>query len=204
MELDHIFLFVDGEPKAREMMAAAGLTVNYSRVHPGQGTTNLCACLEDVFLELLWRDGSPVSDESERVTLGARGRGEGSPIGIAWRGPSHIEARDDGVTPYAAPFLPDGMTIPVAVQSLDAGLPFVFRTPGGVPPSQRGGDLVGNRQLPIYAGVQDCAISTPRVDEVRRLCASLDALRFEEGQPGLRFTLTDPDGHPVRDVVWTV
>ena len=63
-EVDHIFLFVSGEARAREMMEAARLRVNYSRAHPGQGTRNLCACLDDVFLELLWLDGSEILPES--------------------------------------------------------------------------------------------------------------------------------------------
>ena len=54
MELDHIFLFVRNEEPAQRMMADAGLRVNYTRHHPGQGTTNLCACLDDMFFELLF------------------------------------------------------------------------------------------------------------------------------------------------------
>ena len=60
-ELDHLFLFVSSEATARQMMDDAGLRVNYSLSHPGQGTRNLCACLDDVFLELIWLDGSPIS-----------------------------------------------------------------------------------------------------------------------------------------------
>lgn len=52
-ELDHLFLLVSDEQTAIAMMEDSGLRVNYRRVHPGQGTSNLCACLDDVFIELL-------------------------------------------------------------------------------------------------------------------------------------------------------
>lgn len=185
-------------------METAGLRVNYSRVHPGQGTTNLCACLEDVFLELIWLDGSDISTESERITLGARGRGAGLPIGVSWRGDAPFEAEPDHIESYAAPFLRTGVTIPVAAGSLDRRMPFFFRTPGGVPPAQRSDELVGNRQLPHYAVLMDLELSLPNADAARSLLGSLSRLKVVEGLPGLRFTLVDPQGTPRHRVVWTV
>jgi len=117
MELDHLFVFVPNEAVAQDMMDAAGLVVNYSRQHAGQGTRNLCACLDDIFLELLWLDGTEVAPEAARIGLYARGRGEGSPLGVAWRGPAPLPTE-----PYAAPFLPDGATIAVAAASLDQAI----------------------------------------------------------------------------------
>jgi hypothetical protein len=37
---------------------------------------------------------------------------------------------------YRPPFLSDGMSIHVALASNDLALPFVFRSPGGLPPSK--------------------------------------------------------------------
>ncbi len=91
-ELDHIFLIVRDETQAHSMMDQAGLRVNYSRVHPGQGTRNICACLDDVFIELLWSDGSEVSPETRQVTLDDRCNGRGSPLGVSWRGTSPFDA----------------------------------------------------------------------------------------------------------------
>lgn len=200
VEIDHIFLFTRDEAQARTMMQEAGLVVNYSRVHPGQGTTNVCACLEDMFLELLWLDGSAISAESERITLGLRGRGEGSPIGISWRGDDH----DLATEPYAAPFLPAGMTIPVSPASLDPKQPFVFKTPGGTPPSLRNDDLAGNRQLPRFAGLANCTISAPNPDECARMLAPFEDVQVVAGPDGMRFTLIDPEGHECREVAWQV
>ena len=200
LELDHIFLFVRNEAQARAMMGAAGLRVNYSRAHPGQGTTNICACFEDIFLELLWLDGSPISAESERMTLGARGRGEGSPIGIAWRG--DIGDAAEPTVSYAAPFLPSGLSIPVAEQSLDLNIPFLFRAPGGVRPADRGDELVGNRQLPCFGGIANCTILVPNPAAVRRLLAPFLDISVGEGRPGLCFALVDRAGTLAGQVAW--
>ncbi len=141
--LDHIFLMVSGEEEAARMMEAAGLRVNYARRHPGQGTQNLCACLDDMFIELLWADGTEISEESERISLGARCRGQGSRLGVSWRG-----LAPEGCDAYAAPFLPEGVNIPVLSKSLRPDMPFVFQTPGGAPPVDRDPTLVGDRQQP--------------------------------------------------------
>lgn len=159
-ELDHIFLFVRDEDTARSMMDSAKLRVNYERVNPGQGTRNLCACLDDIFLELLWLDGTPVSEETERISLARRGRGDGSPIGISWRGPSPYE-RNGEIEAYHAPFLPSGVSIPVARASLDPALPFVFRSPGGTAPIARTGCLVGTRQAPELSTLGSCTVRSP-------------------------------------------
>ncbi|MEM9107448.1 MAG: VOC family protein, partial [Pseudomonadota bacterium] len=153
IELDHVFLFVESRTVAEKMMDEAGLRANYSRSHPGQGTTNLCACLDDVFLELLWLDGSVMSEESERVSLGKRGRGEGMPVGIAWRGDCPLKTDQ-----YAAPFMPIGKGIPFARASNSLSVPFVFETPGGVPPILREDDLAGERQRPLYTTLLSCLV----------------------------------------------
>jgi hypothetical protein len=197
-ELDHIFLFVSNETTARKMMKAANLRVNYSRVHPGQGTRNLCACLDDVFLELLWLDGTEISAESERITLGARGRSVGSPIGVSWRGVGPFEEN----LSYAAPFLPNGLTIPVARASLDPELPFVFRTPGGTPPIQRTDGLVGERQTPELATLKVCVVSVPNPKIVMPLLSPFEKISVCKGLPGLRFTLLDIRGEVKRSFEW--
>ena len=196
-EIDHLFLFVSDAACAAQMMADAGLRVNYSRKHPGQGTQNLCACLDDIFLELLWLDGSAISQESERITLGARGRGVGSPIGIAWRGVSSLECED-----YAAPFLPENMTISVARASLDPVLPFFFRTPDGTKPIDRSDGLVGARQTPDLSTLGRCELFAPNPKPVAALLAELKCISVKEGPYCMRLTLLDASEKPARTVVW--
>ena len=196
-ELDHVFLFVRDEVVAREMMVTAGLRVNYARAHKGQGTRNLCACLDDMFLELLWLDGSNIATQCDQITLSARGRGDGSPIGISWRGECELDCVE-----YAAPFLPEGVTIPVARASLDPNLPFVFRTPGGTRPIDRKDELVGNRQSPQLTVVGHCEVFVPNPEPVAELLAAFDRATVREGNPGLKLTLLDANGRIGREFKW--
>jgi Glyoxalase-like domain len=196
-ELDHLFLFVPSELCAREMMATAGLRVSYARVHKGQGTRNLCASLDDIFLELLWLDGSDISTESDKITLAARGRGEGSPIGVSWRGECELDCVE-----YAAPFLPAGVTIPVARASLDPELPFVFRTPGGTRPINRTDGLVGNRQSPELTVLGHCEILVPNPESVAVLLKSFDRVTVREGTPSFNLSLLDANGRAGREFTW--
>ncbi len=197
LDLDHIFLFVADEVHAREMMATAGLRVNYSRIHKGQGTRNLCACLDDVFLELLWLDGSETAKESEEITLLARGRGDGSPIGISWRGECELDCVE-----YKAPFLPEGVTIPVARASLNPDLPFVFRTPGGIRPIDRTDGLVGNRQSPELTILGHCELFVPNPAPVAALLQGFDRITVSEGRPSLNLMLLDTNGRSGREFRW--
>jgi hypothetical protein len=196
-ELDHVFLFVENELCAAAMMAAAGLTVNYSRIHKGQGTRNLCACLDDVFIELLWLDGSSIDEQCERITLAARGRGQGSPIGISWRGECDLECVE-----YAAPFLPKGMAIPVASASLDPSVPFIFRSPGGTKPIDRKDGLVGDRQSPQLAVLGHCEITVPNPEPVGRLMKNFRRISVKQGSPGFQLTILDAQGSVGREVSW--
>jgi Glyoxalase-like domain len=196
-ELDHLFLFKPSELCAREMMTKAGLRVNYTRTHKGQGTRNLCACLDDIFLELLWLDGSDILTQCNQITLAARGRGEGSPIGVSWRGQCELDCIE-----YAAPFLPAGVTIPVARASLDAELPFVFRTPGGTRPIDRTDDLVGNRQSPHLTVLGHCEILVPNPEPVVQLLETFDRVTVREGAPSLTLTLLDANGRVGREITW--
>jgi len=197
MELDHIFFFVPGEAHARASMARVGLRINYSRKHPGQGTQNVCACLDDAFLELLWLDGSPMSPESEAIGLGARGRGLALPLGIAWRGQAPYET-----LPYAAPFLPDGITIPVARESLDPAMPLVFASPGGAAPVDRTDRLVGERQQPELATLARCRLRMPQAARAAALLAPFRRFDLHEGPLRLEFDLADAAGRVARTVVW--
>lgn len=188
-ELDHIFLLVRDRRVAENLMQTAGLLTNYSRQHPGQGTTNVCACLDDMFIEFLWLDGSYISVESERIGLGERGRGNGSPIGVSWRGADPVVSDE-----YSAPFLPSGVTIPVAKASVDRSLPFVFKTPGGVPPIGRTDGLPGERQLPRFATLACCEVSLPNPQEAAPLLQWCDRIKIVTGPPGFRLAFTTPDG----------
>ena len=195
--LDHAFMFVASEVEADQLFARDGLRVNYRRQHPGQGTRNACASLDDVFLELLWLDGTEPSDATGAIGLSARGRGRGSPFGVSWRGETDLPT-----VPYAAPFLPDGVTIPVAKASVDdPTLPFVFQTPGGAPPIDRP-ELTGDRQTPDLATLHGVTLYDLDPDRIAWIAEAIDGLAVEAGEPGMTFTLADPDGRPARTAEW--
>ncbi|WP_181702491.1 VOC family protein [Chthonobacter albigriseus] len=134
--LDHVFVFVardDALPggKVRQVLDGIGLVPSYERRHTGQGTSNVCYCFDNAYLELLF-----VVDEAELAapalarngfTRRSRLRQTGAnPFGIALRGePFPFES-----WPYRIDAFPPGLSIPVAVASDDDGVPFVFGSPG--------------------------------------------------------------------------
>lgn len=203
-ELDHIFLIVHDELHARFLMDQAGLRVNYSRVHRGQGTRNICACLDDIFIEVLWPDGSEVSTETKQATLADRCNGIGLPVGISWRGLSPFEASANGTVPYFAPFLPSGVCIPIASDSLDLSLPFVFQTPGGTPPIDRTDSLVGERQLPDLATLGKCELSVRDAKRIQEFLAPFEKIEVREGVPTMKLELLRPDGSIGKIISWSV
>jgi len=197
VELDHVFLIVQDEATARAMMRAAGLRVNYSRAHPGQGTRNICACLDDMFFELLWADGTDASEETGRIGLTARCGGAGSPIGLSWRGETDLPC-----DAYAAPFLPEGLSIPVAQMSRSLAAPFVFQTPGGTPPIDRTDGLTGTRQSPDIATLGALEIAVPALEAVAPLIGAFDRVSFVAGPPQITATLLAPNGTRAAEFTW--
>lgn len=143
MELDHIFMFVAPDSDAIDRLSALGLVETYRRTHPGQGTTNVCYCFDNLFLELLWVTDSEEASSPliKRTLLLERSqwvKNGANRFGIAWRGTSDIE-----VWNFAPPYLPDGLHIPVAIDSDDLTQPMMFQSPGtlapkDMPPTRRG------------------------------------------------------------------
>ncbi len=138
MQIDHIFMMVQPDRRAElDLAARAGLIEAYRRVHPGQGTRNICYAFPDLYLELLWvEDPSAASSPAiQRTGLLERWRWRETgacPLGIAWRAaPAPFPT-----WPYTPPYLPDGMTIPVANDSDDLKQPLMFHSPGDAAPLQ--------------------------------------------------------------------
>lgn len=139
VELDHIFVPValGGEDDARAMREA-GLTEGSPNVHPGQGTACRRFFFENGFVELLWlvNEEEARSPHIRRMGLVERlTQHQASPLGIALRCPP--DARDALPYPcwdYRPPYLPEGMSIPVAEASDDVRLPMMFAIPFGHAP----------------------------------------------------------------------
>ncbi|WP_053006094.1 VOC family protein [Kiloniella spongiae] len=139
LEIDHLFVFVappkEGDTPAEAiLLQEAGFVESYRRNHPGQGTTNICYCFDNAYLELLWVND--IADITSPVTRGTKlfersqwQETNTSPFGIALRPEIPFETWD-----YRPSFLPTGMSIPITKTSIDAHQPFIFTSPGGQRP----------------------------------------------------------------------
>jgi hypothetical protein len=152
LELDHLFVFVEPEDAAPggrvfETLKALGLEPSFRRRHVGQGTANLCYAFDNAYLELLHvldveeLNASPLGRAALADRAAWRKTGA-SPFGIASRG---------GALPgeswsYRSPDFPPGVSIAVSAESDDAGVPFVFSSPGKAPPSEWSDGRAGRRQ----------------------------------------------------------
>lgn len=155
--IDHVFVFVD-EDDGVPAMQRLGFAENYRRRHTGQGTANACYCFDNAYLELLWPvDAAELASPAVSPTgLAERAdwrRTGACPFGIALRPVGGLVDENAEALPldhwaYEAPFLPEGMSLPVADFSRDHRLPFVFRSPGGTPPIDWTDDRAGERQRP--------------------------------------------------------
>lgn len=163
MELDHLFMFVRSDGPEIELLAQTGFVETYRRVHPGQGTANVCYCFDNLYLELLWVQDL---DEVRSAPIGrtklyerSRWRDDGTcPFGIAWRGddPPFIEP----TWPFRPPYLPTGVSIAVASDNDDPNQPMMFRSPGAAAPLDWPAERRGNLQRSSGFG----AVTSVRLD----------------------------------------
>lgn len=151
LEIDHVFVFTQPEAVQEiERLNAAGLVQSNRRRHVGQGTANACYCFDNAYLELLWAvDATELAAPAvARTRLSERSRWRktgASPFGLA------VRPKDGGTTPfetwpYKAPFLPAGLSLPVAVASDDPAQPMLFQSPGTARPDQWTNGRAGDRQ----------------------------------------------------------
>ncbi|HEY0836833.1 MAG TPA: VOC family protein [Azospirillum sp.] len=208
--LCHVFAFVTpGAPEAAAL-EAAGLRESFRRAHPGQGTANACWCFDNAYLELLWvEDAAALAGPAiARTHLAERARWRetgASPFGIAVRGATPFAAWT-----YAPPYLPAGLSIPVALSAEDPRQPFLFRSPGDARPDAWTDGRAGGRQaaagLAEIAGVH-LEVTVPPSDDLRALeAAGLLTLSMAEA-PRMVLTLSRRDGGAPRhlslpDVRW--
>ena len=141
LELDHLFICVEpGGPEA-SLLDAIGLTQGAGNVHEGQGTKNVRYFFDNAYLELIWVHDQAGAQHARTRPTGiwerCRWRETGAcPFGVALR----PAAGSDGPYPFATwtyrpPYLPAGVTIPVAANSDRLNEPLIFVATIGVPPS---------------------------------------------------------------------
>lgn len=131
-ELDHLFLFAaPGGPEAA-LLTKFGLKEGARRTHAGQGTSNVCFCFRNAYLELIWAsDAAEIGSELVKP-LGLRERSlwrenGSSPFGVCFRstGPEG-KAPPFGSWPYRPPYLPPGMSIAMGRNSRRCEEPLLF------------------------------------------------------------------------------
>lgn len=202
MELDHIFVFIEPRGPEIRFLKDLGLCETYRREHPGQGTANVCFAFENAFLELLWITDPQEAASPAIVRTGLLARSkwllDGTcPFGIAWRG-------GGGAIPtwrFEPPYLPAGLSIPVATDGDDPRQPMMFTFPGTVPPTdwplERHGKFQHAGGFTVIEGVE---ISTPssvgESSALRLLSASMQPkLTLTKGPEfGLKVQIAKRDG----------
>lgn len=147
MHLDHIFCMIAPNGPEIAALEAAGLHVTYRRIHHGQGTANACFVFDNAFLELLWvtSEADARSPAIARTGLWERSNWRTThacPFGIAWRG----QTNSIDTWAFAPPYLPSGVSIPVAIAGDDFRQPMMFQSPGKTPPTQWPQERQGNLQ----------------------------------------------------------
>jgi hypothetical protein len=199
MQLDHLFCFVADDAAAVAEVHRRGLRETYRRVHPGQGTANVCCAFDDLYLEWLWLHDEGEASSPAIAPSGllerSRWRTAGTcPFGLAWRG----DPPEGLVTwPYRPPYLPDGMDIPIAEVSRDPRQPLLFRSPGATAPlawpEERRGRLQQEAGLAAIARVE---ITTPVViAEAITACSAAMGITFLPGPAwSLRLSVRKADG----------
>ena len=200
MQLDHVFVFVDDLETASKALMCLGLEESFRRRHPGQGTENICFCFENAYLELLTvsdRDGvrAPAL-AATKLWERSQWRSNGAnPFGISFRLTGESEAIPFPTWDYRPPYLPEGMSIPVAVASDDLALPFVFRSPGSLPPSEWTDGRAGNLQRRAgLAGIRAVELTLPAdADDYVPVACGIQVSR-SDGAATMRLTIDRIDG----------
>lgn len=150
-ELDH--LFVSASPGAPEIepILALGLLEGTRNVHPGQGTANRRIFFHNVMLEFLWlTDAEEARSEVIRRTgLADRAdpmRQDVCPFGVCLRAVDGADYPLPFATwDYRPPYLPPGMSIPMAESADKLNEPLIFAIPFGGRPDHYPAD----RRQPI-------------------------------------------------------
>lgn len=198
-EVDHVFVFTAPDaPVEIERLAQGGLVESSRRRHVGQGTANASFCFDNAYLELLWPvDAVELNSPAvARTRLAERSRWRetgASPFGIAVR-PTAPGNLPFATWDYDAPFLPPGLSLPVATASDDPAQPMLFLSPGTARPDQwtngRDGDRQKSTGLVEIVGIELTypADISPHPAFVQ--LASDGVIRVAQGPDGPAMTLT--------------
>lgn len=204
LEIDHVFLFIEPDGPEIDALQRLGFVETYRRAHPGQGTANVCFAFDNLYLELLWltSETEARSEPTARTRLWERSqwRRLGTcPFGIAVRG--DLASAGVPTWDYRPPYLPAGMSIPVATDSDDPMQPMLFVSPGREAPldwpEARRGALQSaagfGPVLSVELALPGGAASAP-LHALKASGAGLGCAVRTDGRSGLRLLLGDRSG----------
>ena len=143
LELDHVFVCVSEELNIVNTLTDFGLNLSARQIHQGQGTANRCAFFNNAYLELLLHNNNQElqSRAVQAISLGERmqwKKTKASPFGVAFRFEKDTEQNIPMKTwSYDAPFLPDGVTIPIITPLNSIQEPLLFLSLMTKPPIER-------------------------------------------------------------------
>lgn len=162
IDIDHVFVIRRADAPLPPAILQHGLTEQYRRKHPGQGTANVCYAFDNLYLEILW-----IHDAAEATAPGIRRTGllersqwasrASCPFGIAWRRGHDGRTLPVSSWEFRPPYLPANRPIRVAVDSDDTRQPLLFEAPGDKAPldwpSDRRGTLQHDSDLGDVTGI---------------------------------------------------
>jgi hypothetical protein len=131
-ELDHVFFATEDIEEAVNFLQASGVEFDRSGSHPGQGTANSCAILENGFVEILGptRRNELTSELVRPLGLEERIRWKETgacPFGLCFRVMGDAASLPFSTWGYAARYLPAGKTSPIVTPAGALHEPMVFR-----------------------------------------------------------------------------
>jgi hypothetical protein len=201
--LDHVFVAVDGPGAAADRLRAVGFAEGPTRDHPGQGTASRGVFFENAYLELIWlTDAEEAASELVRRTRlleRTSGGGGACPFGIALRGIEGDAPPPFATWAYRPPYVPEGTSIPVGLNSEVQREPLLFVLPwrteaAWAPPEHRNGArrITGVRLGLEHAGglsEELAAVVGAGLVEVRRGGAYLMDVELDHGASGAQLDL---------------
>ncbi|MEN0001536.1 MAG: VOC family protein [Pseudomonadota bacterium] len=198
IELDHIFWMVAKADADRvtARFETLGLRESYRRDHPGQGTTNICYCFDNAFLEILWleNEADARSPAIARTLLADRGTGKANPFGLAWRGDAQLP-----MWAFMPTYLPDGVSIQMASASDDPSLPLMFTFSGFKPPIALPPDRHNGMQHAAgFTRLDLTAIGATETAPLECMAAMMvPGFNIKAGKPFVQLKLSGPQREPI-------
>ncbi len=132
-ELDHFFVAAGNEDAGLDTLARAGFEEGPTRDHPGQGTASRGFFFVNAYLELIWLVDRTEAESPLIARTHLRERldpdGSACPFGIGLRTGEGEAELPFATWEYTPPYLPEGMHIPVGLNSEDLTEPFLFILP---------------------------------------------------------------------------